>query len=340
MEFRATYYDGETSQPHAVVVRTTASGSLRIEGLEEPREFELGEVRLSPRLGNTVRSLNLPGGAKCETDDHTAVDALIHARDGGRRAWLHQLESKWHFALGALAFIALVVVVGLKWGIPVAARYVAMNVPDEMAYDLGRGTLATLDQTLFAKSELSPERRGELEAAFERLAAQFPDLPLELHFRKAGMPNAFALPDGSVVVTDELVALSTSSEQILSVLAHEIGHVHHRHTLRMALESSTVALLAAVTIGDASQFVALLSALPAMYTNAQYSRDHETEADSFALEHMDRSGIPRRHFAEILRALQKASGVEDKGVLTYISSHPPTEERVRRFLGAGGETSR
>lgn len=333
ISFSATYYDGRSTRQHAVVVRATAGQPVRLEGLEPPLEVALTDVRISPRLGNTPRALGLPGGAQCETLDNDAVDAL--ARLAGRGAGstlVHHLESRWRWALAALAAVAIFVAVGFKWGIPLAARHVAMNLPDELVYDLGRSTLGVLDRTLFSPSQLPEARRAELRSTFDRAARQYPELPLVLQFRHAGFPNAFALPNGTVVVTDELVELAENDDQILSVLAHEIGHVHHRHGLRMALESSSVALVASVTLGDASHFAALFSALPTLYANAHYSRTRETEADTFALQFLDRNGIARHHFADILTLLQRdLGGEEHEGAFTHLASHPAMAERVRRF---------
>jgi predicted Zn-dependent protease len=133
------------------------------------------------------------------------------------------------------------------------------------------------------------------------------------------------------VVTDGLVQLADDDAQILSVLAHEIGHVHHRHSLRMALESSSVAAVVAAYFGDTTQITTLSAALPAVYAQAHYSREHETEADTFALAYLQRAKIPPHHFSDILRKLQQAHGGEHEDPLQYLASHPPTSERVRRF---------
>ena len=49
----------------------------------------------------------------------------------------------------------------------------------------------------------------------------------QLEFRHGGYidANAFALPSGIIVMTDELVELAKSDDELISVLAHEIGHV-------------------------------------------------------------------------------------------------------------------
>ncbi|HEX9620916.1 MAG TPA: M48 family metallopeptidase [Polyangiaceae bacterium] len=331
MRFSARYYDGQSSR--ATEVEVVLDGDVvRLEGLGVPVAFPLRQVRIAPRLGNTARSLALPGGAKCETSDNTAVDALEQRAGKGRAsALLHRLESSWKGVLAAAALLALVVAGGLKWGIPLLARHVAESIPDALAYDLGQGTLSVLDRTLLSPTQISEQRQAELRAAFAAMASDYPGLPLELYFRRGIGPNAFALPDGTVLVTDELVELARSDEQILAVLAHEMGHVRHRHGLRMALESSTVALLFAAYLGDATQLTTLSASLPAVYAEAHYSREHETEADDFALDYLSRHGIAPHHFADILRALQAEYGAEPEGTLKYLSSHPPTAERLGRF---------
>jgi len=328
----ATYYDGLTSQATSVELSLDEQGNLHVLGLPNPLSYPLSAVRISPRLGNTTRSVSFPGGAKCETDDHEALEALDRrAGRGGGSRFLHSLESSWRYALGAAVLLLLVGAVGTKWGIPIVARRIADAVPAAMAYDIGQGTLEVLDRTLLEPSQLDPEPRARLERAFEVMAAKYPDLPLTLNFRRGVGPNAFALPDGTVIATDELVELAKNDEEVLAVLAHEIGHVHHRHSLRMALESSTVVLLVSAYLGDVTQLTTLSAALPGIYAQAQYSRDHESEADTFALDYLKRSGIPLKHFADILRSLQKASGPDPERGLQYLASHPPTTERIRRF---------
>lgn len=331
-ELSGKYYDGVTSEPTNVVITLDEQGFLNVHGLPGPVAHPLASVVIAPRLGNTTRSVTFPDGAKCETDDHAALAELERrSGKGGGLRFVHALESSWRTALGATVVLIALLFVGVKWGIPALADRVARSIPPELAYDLGRGTLATLDKILLKPSELSLERQAELDRAFEGMSKNYRELPLELVFRRGVGPNAFALPDGTVIVTDELVELAKNDNEILSVLAHEIGHVHHRHGLRMALESSTVLLLVSTYFGDVTQLTTLSAALPSVYAQAHYSRDHETEADSFALAYLEKSHIPKRHFADIMRALQKFAGPDPKHGLQYLSSHPPTTERVRRF---------
>jgi len=147
------------------------------------------------------------------------------------------------------------------------------------------------------------------------------------------MLNAFALPDGTVVVTDALVDLAQADEELLAVLAHEIGHVVHRHALRGVLQNSAVALLVAFAMGDVLSVTSLAGALPTLIVEAKFSRDFEREADQYAVEFLRARRIPLRHGAAILKRLAERGGDLPAG-LEYLSSHPGIEERARRFAAA------
>ncbi len=337
VSFRATFYDGQTSTAHEVRV-AEHPGGVRVLGEGVELIAAKDEIRIAPRLGDTHRSITFIGGEKVETADNDAVDALEQALGlhSGLAAWRHRLEQRWRAVLGALAALVGLAVVGVVWGIPLGARVAAQHTPDALAYDLGSGTLEALDGSLFKPSTLDGETKNRVRTIFKDMKAAAPELPLQLKFRKMGdVPNAFALPDGTVVVTDAFVSLTEHDDELRAVLAHEIGHVHHRHGLRMALESSSVALLISTYLGDATQISALLTALPTLYAQAGYSREHETEADTYALDFMQRTGLSPLHFASIMRKLQDEMGGdkadETPGAGAYMSSHPPTAERIARF---------
>jgi len=333
-----TYYDGLTSRASPVWLELDEANVLHVVGLPEPVSYPLASVRISPRLGNTTRALHFPGGAKCDCTDNAAVDALLRRSGKGKLGQLvHQLESRWQHAIVAGVLLVLLLVGGAHWGIPFLARRVADAMPAAMAYDLGRGTLQALDRTVLQPSQLPDDVQQRILAQFAVMARHYPELPLSLHYRRGIGPNAFALPDGTVIATDELVELAKNDEEVLAVLAHEIGHVHNRHGLRMALEGSTFVLLSSAYFGDVTQLTTLSAALPSVYTRAAYSRELETEADTFALQYLDETHIPRQRFADIMRALQKELGGDSQHGLQYLASHPPTSERIKRFEASGPE---
>ncbi|MEZ5289434.1 MAG: M48 family metallopeptidase, partial [Vicinamibacterales bacterium] len=140
-------------------------------------------------------------------------------------------------------------------------------------------------------------------------------------------PNALALPGGAIVLLDELVTLSANDDEIVAVLAHEVGHVVERHTMRQLLQTSAAGVLLAALVGDVVSVTSYAAALPTFLLNASYSRAFEREADQFAVRALDRMGIDRRRFLEALERLEAQAG--SGAVPGWLSTHPGAEERAR-----------
>jgi Zn-dependent protease with chaperone function len=133
-------------------------------------------------------------------------------------------------------------------------------------------------------------------------------------------------------VTDQLVQLAQHDREVLAVIAHELGHVERRHSLRLALQSIGAGVLLVAITGDIGSFSDLAAGLPSLLLQSGYSRDMEREADAYALVWLDATCIPPQHFADILSRLDKSTP-DAAGLL---ASHPGTGARIRPFLEAGG----
>jgi Zn-dependent protease with chaperone function len=336
-QLKARYYDGKTSQQREVLVRLEPWGRLSVSGEGVDFSCALSEVRPSPRVGNTRRHLRFADGSLCETEDNDAVDRIfagLASEAPGRL--IHLWESRLGYALLALALTAAALWGGITYGIPALAKQVAFSLPPSIEKALGRDALAGLDRILFSPSQLPAARQAELRALFSRLASGLEgagDYRLELRSSKRLGANALALPSGVVVATDQLVELATDDNELAAVLAHEIGHLRHRHGLRRLLQDSATVLLFAVITGDLTSVASLASGLPAMLLQAKYSRDFEREADEFALDTMKRHGIPAESFAAILLRMGERRGAA-ADVPDYLSTHPATRERAERSRAA------
>ncbi|HEX4935059.1 MAG TPA: M48 family metallopeptidase, partial [Gemmatimonadaceae bacterium] len=197
-------------------------------------------------------------------------------------------------------------------------------------------TLATLDQTMLEPTQLTHERQLELQAQFKRFLAAVGDpTPYRIEFRamKGRAANAFALPAGVIVITDGLVHLAEDDREIVAVLAHECGHVQHRHTLRAVLQNSAVFVVLALVTGDVSSATAFGSALPTFLLQSRFSREFEREADAHAVEQLRRGGLDPSHLARILGRLSRSQGGGESEIMAYLRSHPPTPERIEAIEG-------
>lgn len=329
---RARCYDGRTSAAAEVSVGVDgvdrAARIVLVRGDGTRTEYPLREVELGPRVGSAPRTLVLPDGGHLEVLDGDAFDAALAAARAGRvERGVGRLERLWPVALASLALIAVGTWSFLTWGVPALATHALAVIPPAMDRKIGAGGLELLDAQVFEPSRLAPERREVLEAAFREIAAREPDgAEWRLEFRRGGAagPNAFALPSGIVVMTDELVELAEHDDELRAVLAHEAGHLVHRHSMRMLVQNSAVALLMLGLLGDVSTASSLVAGVPTVLLQAGYSRDLEREADDYARAWMKSAGIDPARLADLLARLTEAQGGDG---WSYVSSHPSLEER-------------
>jgi Zn-dependent protease with chaperone function len=326
------YFDGKSSARVEASLEFGDDGKVRVRGTALPIAFPLSEIRISERVGNITRRITFPDGAVFETDDNDGID---RARDalGLQRGWaiVHWLESRWQFAIGSLFAVVLVSIAFVHWGIPAMANWAAKVMPADVDQAIGSGTLDVLDRVAFNPSKLARERQRALRSRFDTMTRPLDDgHHYQLEFRHGGLigANAFALPSGIIVMTDELVEISRKDDELVAVLAHEVGHVRGRHALRQMMQAAGVSALAVALLGDVSSISAILSAAPALL-HAKYSRDFEREADSFAKQWLRENGIAESNFDAILCRISGSHGKEKDDDFDYFASHPSTTERAQ-----------
>jgi len=343
----ARLFDGQSSRATAVRLSVVGQGvDLDYVDGGSPRErFALTELHWHEPLG-ALRRVDLPDGRSCEVARGPALTAFL-AACGHRERAITVWQGSGRRVLVAIMLLALLTFAGYRWGLPLAARGIAAALPPAAVQALDGHLLDTLDKTgLLEPTKLPAERTEAIEAAVAPLLAVRTDqTPVTLHFRNAPDigANAFALPGGDVVVTDGLVELATSPQQVAAVVAHELGHVAHRHGLRNMVQASILAALVSYWTGD---FSSLATAGATAVLSAAYSRDFEREADDYGAELLKRDGQSPMLLAEMLDALTKQAVKEgdlsaeaaEKGHWSdYLSSHPATAERIERLRRASGQ---
>lgn len=323
----ARYFDGRSSRPRAVLLDWQGGALMLNDGEETLRRHPLQEVDVTEQLGDGPRLLRLPGGGVCEVDDRDGLASLLQA--GGYRDGL-VARGQRSLLLAVLAIVALVAIAaaGYQWGVPIAADLVAARVPEELVARSGEETLELLDDHWLQPSRLPGARREALRSQFAALRPPDGEAPhWRLLFRAAPQvgANAFALPGGDIVLTDELVALARDDREIMAVLAHELGHQHYRHGLRSALQGIIVGAAVTAWLGDVSTALAGLSSA---VLGARYSREFEREADTYAARMLQHNNLSSEWLATALQRLEQAHAGKVDGTPSLLSTHPHTAERI------------
>ncbi|WP_066731981.1 M48 family metallopeptidase [Cupriavidus sp. D384] len=339
----AQYFDGRTSRAHPVVLHVRDGHAvLQDDGGDELRRAPLASLRVSERIRRGPRLVTFDDGAYCEITDHAGFDAML-AATGHREGWVSRAQNSWRLVGASMLGLALFVAVSYFYLLPWTAVLVARTIPPSLEAQLGRTTLDSLDRGIVKPSTLPAAEQQRIRDNFAALRRPAdPGHDYQILFRHGGGigANALALPGGTIVVTDELVKLLGTGTAMMGVLAHEAGHVTQRHGLQQVFQASAVGALTAYVLGDVSS---LLATVPTAMLAMRYSRDHEREADAFAVEVLRENRLPPAALADALQLLEDAHGARRKGSGRadrddeedgFFSTHPMTRERINAIRNA------
>lgn len=217
----------------------------------------------------------------------------------------------------------------------------------------GKFVFGKVDQDLLSEIKLLDDR-------FEKEGVVYHDSGLDAYLTRVGMavaadkkvenvewkfrvlrdpvPNAFALPNGSIYINSGLIALLEDENQLAAVLAHEVIHVTNRHTYlrNRSIRKKVLAINILTTIGNwnlvggpvgtAIGLVASISPLILALSVLGYSRDQEKEADLEGLKNATAAGFVPYGMPNSFKAMQK--DVEGEIIQTFYMDHPKLQDRI------------
>lgn len=314
-----------------VVLRSAVDGRLLGDAYRR-------EADISLRVGDLSRQVALAGSWTFETADNNGIDRLLIAPIDRLAPWLARgLGRVLVFILGMILALFL----GWRFGVPFATQIAVDRTPQSVEDSIANGVLNTWDYALFDPTEVPLARRARLEAEFQHLVdvyRQHPDARLDanfqLLFRDAPQmgPNALALPGGPIVFTDQLLDVLKDDDLIIAIAAHEIGHIHHRHSLYGLYRSAGVGSLIMFIGGDLTDLAEDAVIQAAALSNLSLSRAAEEEADLMGVELSLASGRDPLALVAALETLTQ--DCEDCGETSWFSTHPGLDDREAAIRAA------
>jgi len=289
--------------------------------------FELGASTQHITIPGVPMEFGFPDGAK-----FSAADAQVRLTSSNPS--LESLEKN-----KTLIVASVVLVPALMWFVmmvlmPRIAQGAVAYLPEVVSQQMGKQAFEIIERTMLEPSETDEATQQQIKQQWQNtlVALNLSPQKYKLHVYASEYfgPNAFALPDGTVVITDDLLEqLGDNTDATLAVLLHEIGHVEHKHSLSMVAQSVSSAVAFAMIFGDIEGIGEILLGAGSTLVQSKFSRNMEREADDFALEKLIELGKPADAFAQAMQSfLDLSEGNADIELLKYLSSHPDTQERI------------
>jgi predicted Zn-dependent protease len=144
--------------------------------------------------------------------------------------------------------------------------------------------------------------------------------------------NAFALPGGQVFITKALYEKLEDEGELAGVLGHEVGHVVGRHSAEHMAQGKlgqmlTLAFGVGASGDDRGRKAAAAAAMVNQLAQLRFSREDESEADSFGLRYMAETGFDPSAMLDVMEVLKNAS--QGGRQPEFLATHPLPETRLQ-----------
>ncbi|MDB9823032.1 M48 family metalloprotease [Deltaproteobacteria bacterium] len=161
-----------------------------------------------------------------------------------------------------------------------------------------------------------------------------PGIPYRFVVVNSPLQNAFSCPGGIIFLSSGLLKTIKSEAQLACVLAHEVGHVGHKHALKSIQRArffQGIGKITATTMkGEkGQQFESMIGDLQTVLFDKGLDQNMEFEADMAAMETAYRTGYDPRGMVEVLNELKNIETVSQKGG-SWFSTHPPLSQRIEK----------
>lgn len=316
-------YDGKSSLPKKIVLYlNTEKAALFFD--TEPgiyNKWELKAVSFSKR----GTALNLQHGddpiQNIIVEDTRFIELLNKTKkESGQQGWYDMLIAKGlalHVAIGLsiLGLIILSYVYFIPW---VGEKSVAL-IPE--SYDTEMGELFSEQNLLF--SEVDTTKTKALNEFASELKLNN-SKPLKFTVVNSPIVNAYALPDGSIVIYTGILDKMKNYDELVGLIGHEASHVNNRHSMKMLCRNLSGYIFISAILGDANGVMATIGDNVNSLQSLSFSREFEHEADADGFKIVTQNKINPQGMSNLFKRLEDPIGY----VPEFLSTHPITEERI------------
>ena len=160
-----------------------------------------------------------------------------------------------------------------------------------------------------------------------------PDLPWSFAVVDSPVVNAFAVPGGFIYLTRGIMAYLGDEADLAGVIGHEIGHVTARHSVQAYSRAAgaQLGLMVGGAVSPAARALGGLAETGLGVLFLRYGRNAELQSDRLGAEYAVTGGWDPTGVRDMLSTLGRLSEGVDRGIPSWLSTHPEASDRVERI---------
>lgn len=217
-------------------------------------------------------------------------------------------------------FIFAVIGLGYFYAVPWIAEKAVIVIPEEYDSHLG--------ETFFEQNMLFNDIDTRKTKALNLFAKELNlKNTKKLKFTVVNSPivNAYALPDGNIVVFSGILNTMKDYDELVGLIGHEVAHVNHRHSMKMMCRNLSGYLFVSAILGDANAVMATIGDNVNNLQSLSFSRKFEHKADVEGFEIIALNRTNPMGMSNLFKRLQDKEFVS---IPEFLSSHPVTTDRI------------
>jgi len=152
---------------------------------------------------------------------------------------------------------------------------------------------------------------------------------IKIHILSNDEINAFALPNGHIIIYSGLILNSDNQEELIGVICHEIAHIQLNHVMKKLIKEVGLSVLISMTTGKGG--TEIIKETAKMLSSTAFDRNFEKEADIKAVDYLINAKVNPEPFANFLFKLSDRENEAAK-YLTWVSTHPESKERAKYIV--------
>lgn len=322
---QAKFFDGVSSAGHIIDLQIDdRTDEFRFQMSDgESVVWELSDMSYE-KFGNYLEIKHKSDKmAFIKTDDEIFINSFITHLKRKNRVGIYDrlmlLGIKKHILIGIS--ILAVIVGGYLLVIPILAEKMVGLIPPTFDLYLGDSFM----DDFIDEETIDSAGTKTLNEFADRLRF---DNNIQLNFivAKSEEVNAFALPNGTIVLYTGLLDKIGSYEELAGLMGHEATHISERHSLKMLCRNLSGYIFLSALISDVNGIMSVIADNAHNLNSLSYSRKHEKEADIGGTDMLIKNNIDPKGMIRLFERLK-----DDKylATLEIISTHPITDDRIK-----------